>query len=67
MLAEIGRRLKINIEIVSTETAAKVATLMSGRADGVFWFMTNNFDLPKGVIASDPYYTFDEFLHVRKK
>ena len=67
ILAEIGRRLKVNITVVPVNTIAKVAALMSGRADGVFWFMTNNFDLPESIIASEPYYTFDEFLHIRKK
>ncbi|MBR1485786.1 MAG: transporter substrate-binding domain-containing protein, partial [Synergistaceae bacterium] len=38
MLAEIARRLKINVELVSINAGARAATLASGRADGVFWF-----------------------------
>ena len=67
ILAEIGRRLNVNIRIITVNSVARVAALMSGRADGVFWFMLNNFDLPENIIASEPYYTFDEFLHIRKK
>ncbi|MBQ7733747.1 MAG: transporter substrate-binding domain-containing protein, partial [Synergistaceae bacterium] len=67
ILAEIGRRMEINIELININTAARNATLVSGRADGVFWYITDNFDKPEGILFSQPYYTFDEFVHIRKK
>ncbi|MBQ7733340.1 MAG: transporter substrate-binding domain-containing protein [Synergistaceae bacterium] len=67
ILAEIGRRMKINIELVYINTAARNATLASGRSDGVFWYIANQFDKSEGILFSEPYYTFDEFVHIRKK
>ena len=67
ILAEIGRRLKINIEIININSGARATALVSGRADGVFWFMNDIFDIPSTVLVSDPYYTFDEFLHIHRK
>ncbi|MBQ6774465.1 MAG: transporter substrate-binding domain-containing protein [Synergistaceae bacterium] len=67
ILAEIGRRLKINIELMNINTAARNATLASGRADGVFWYIAHESDKSEGILFSEPYYTFDEFVHIRKK
>ena len=67
ILAEIGRRMEINIELININTAARNATLVSGRADGVFWYVTDPFDKPDGILFSEPYYTFDEFVHIRRK
>lgn len=72
LLAEIGRRLKINIEIVDIDAGARNTALMSGRVDLVFWYETAangewNADTPEGVMLSMPYYSWNKFFHIRKK
>ena len=72
ILAEIGRLLKINIEIINVQAGAKTAALTSGRADGVFWYMVSTnkdhkFVDNEIVLTSDPYYMFNIFVHLRKK
>ncbi len=72
VLAEIGRRLKINIKTVQTDTGARTAALMSGRVDAVFWYQflkgtDYQPDSPEGVIFSEAYYEWDMFLHIKKK
>ena len=69
ILAEIGKRLKINIKLLHVETAARTTALTSGRADCVFWYQLyrdskNQPDAPEGVIFSDPYYDFNITLHI---
>lgn len=71
-LAEIGRRLKVNIELVHIEAGARTAALMSERVDVVFWYETSenpdwNFDAPEGVLLSRPYYSWNRFYHITKK
>ena len=72
ILAEIGRRLKINIQLVHTDTGARTAALMSGRVDGVFWYqfmrgLAVQTDAPENVIFSEPYYEWDTNLNVSRK
>ncbi|MBQ7577653.1 MAG: transporter substrate-binding domain-containing protein [Synergistaceae bacterium] len=72
LLAEIGRLLKINIEIINVTSGAKTAALTSGRADGVFWYVVStNKDIilvdNDILLTSDPYYTFNIYMHIRKK
>ena len=71
ILYEIAKRLKINVEIVDIETAARTASLTSGRADVVFWYMKDNgptqFDIHEEIITSDPYYSWNTFVHLRLK
>lgn len=72
LLAEIGRRLKVNIEIVHVEAGARNAALSSGRVDLVFWYETAEngawtLDAPEGVILSRPYYSWNKFFHIKKK
>ena len=72
LLAEIARRLKINVELVSINSGARGAALSSGRVDGVFWFWfeksSNAFrDVPKGVALTEPYYSWDTFMFVGKR
>ena len=38
LLAEIAKRLKINIKTVYVNTASRTASLSSGRSDVVFWY-----------------------------
>ena len=71
LLAEIGRRLHVNIKLVNVETGARAAALKSGRADVVFWiavFGENfRFDVPDGIIVSKPYYGWDKVYFIGKK
>ena len=72
LLAEIGRRLKVNIELLSVNAGARAAALASGRADGVFWFWFDKAtktprDVPAGVSLTEPYYSYDTFMYIGKK
>lgn len=72
LLSEIGKRLKVNIELVNIEAGARNAALSSGRVDVVFWYETSqamewNLDAPEGVILSEPYFSWNRFDHIGKK
>ncbi len=72
MLAEIAKRLKINIELININAGARAAALASGRADGVFWFWYDKStktprDIPTGVTLTEPYYSWDTLYYVGKK
>ena len=71
LLAEIGRRLHVNIKLVNVETGARVTALKSGRADVVFWIALFGekfrFDVPDGMIVSKPYYGWDKVYFIGKK
>ena len=76
ILAEIGKRLKKNIRLISVDSGGRSAALSSERADVVFWYRnTEGMKTPKtlktkgfmkdsatGVILSDPYYEWDTDL-----
>ncbi len=70
VLAEIGKRLKVNIYTVNVSTGARTAALVSGRVDVVFWYEVDKsakaqLDVPDDVILSVPYYEWNMFLHLR--
>ena len=73
ILAEIGRRLHVNIKTITVETGARAAALKSGRADVVFWFMVfrgydaKQDDVPEGVITSTPYYGWNKSVMLGRK
>ena len=72
LLAEIGRRLEINIEILYVNSGARASALASKRADVVFCFRIYNWDgtqpdLPDGVITSGSYFDWTKYFHIRKK
>ena len=72
ILAEIANRLKVNLELVNIDANARAAALASERADVVLWFKVyqgaeNQPDIPAGVILSDPYYSWDKFMHIKLK
>ena len=72
VLAEIAKRLKINIELVNIDSGARAASLASKRTDVVFWFSSYKgvdvqSDVPEGVVLSEPYYTWNEDLLLKKK
>lgn len=72
VLAEIGKRLGVNIKLMNVESGARSAALASGRADVVFWYEVDKSaesqpDIPEGVIVSETYYDWEKFIHLRKK
>ncbi|MBQ7733834.1 MAG: transporter substrate-binding domain-containing protein [Synergistaceae bacterium] len=72
VLAEIAKRLHINIEIVNIDAGARAAALASKRVDAVFWFQfykgsETQPDVPEDVALSEPYYTWNEVLTIKKK
>ena len=66
VLAELGKALQANIRFINVEAGARNAILASGRADAVFWYRYTQDDA-EGVLLSEPYYTWDKFLYIRKK
>ena len=69
LLAEIAKRLKINIKTVYVNTASRTASLSSGRSDVVFWYQVRENaerqpDVPDTVILSEPYYDWNTFVHI---
>ncbi len=69
LLAEIGRALKVNIELVEIDAIARTPALTSGRCDTVFWFMVESekYDINENVILSVPYYSWDFFVAFNKR
>ena len=72
IISEIGKRAKLNIEILDIDAGARSAALASGRADVVLWYKgtrdyENQPDIPSGIILSEPYYEWNKFLHIKKK
>ena len=63
VLAELGKRLHKNINIVQVDSAARAAVLTSKQADIVFWaivpvseIIPANADKPDGIELTSPYY-----------
>lgn len=72
VLAEIGKRLKVNIKLLNINSGARAAALASGAADIVFWFQAykgvdQQPDVPEGVTLSESYYEWTKYLHIVKK
>lgn len=70
VLAELGRRMRVNINIIQVDTASRTAALVMGRADVVFWYEVNRsfeskLDIPDDVILSVPYLEWNTFMHLR--
>ena len=72
LVSEVGRRLGMNVEFVSIDTAARALTLESGISDVIFWMEAGDFgnwenadveDQPAGTVASTPFLT-GAFTHV---
>ena len=72
LLAEIGKRLQINIEIVDVDSEARAASLASGTADVAFWAILPiderpaDMDTPEGVALTEPYFS-DKIIHLSLK
>lgn len=71
ILAEIARRLHINVELVHVDAEARAASLASGRSDIVFWFQWvkgyKNGDATDEIVLSESYFSWDEILHIKRK
>ena len=72
ILAEIGRLLHVNINLVSSEAGARAAALKSGRVDAVLWVEVMpegeaQFDKPEGVVVTMPYYGWNKVFMIGMK
>ena len=72
VLAELAKRMKVNIQLVNIESGARAAALASKRADVVFWFSSYKGldvqpDVPEGIALSEEYYTWKQDLLLKKK
>ena len=63
VLAEVSKRIKMNIELVCTNSAGRTAALASGKADAVFYMseyvagdISYANDCPEGIISVGPFY-----------
>ena len=70
VLAEIGKRLKLNIQLVQVNAGARTSALVSGRADVVFWYevhknSTIQPDVNEDIILSEPYLSWNKFIHLQ--
>ena len=70
VLAEIGRRLRVNINVIQVEAGSRTAALVSGKADVVFWYEASkmkewNLDAAEDVLLSEPYLEWQTFMHLR--
>lgn len=71
LLSELGKRLKVNIEILNIESGARTISLTSGVADVIFWYLYGeNYvitDMENGIQLSNPYYELEDWLYIEKK
>ncbi len=72
LLAELGRLLRVNINLVGGEAGARAAALTSGRVDAVFWLEVmpegeEQFDKPEGVLVTIPYYGWNKVFMIGMK
>ena len=72
VLAELSKRMGKNIEIVQVSSGARASILASSNVDVVFWAVVpaddfairpKDFDIPKGIVTTIPYYK-DDIVHV---
>lgn len=73
LIAELGKRLNLNIEIIDIDGDARASALSSKRADVVFWAILpvdkdrpHDIDTPEGAVLSEPYFT-DTIEHIKLK
>ena len=70
VLAEIGKRLHVNVQLIQVSAAARTSALVSGRADVVFWYEVHKNsafqpDVDKDIILSEPYLSWNKFIHLQ--
>lgn len=73
VLAELGKRLQKNTQVIQVDSASRAAALTSGQADIVFWaivpvseIIPANADKPDGIELTSPYYR-GKIVHVGLK
>lgn len=71
VIAEIGKRLQVNIELLQVMSGARASAVVSGRADAVFWIqghrdVPKHSDIPEGIVLSEPYYEWNEYLFIER-
>lgn len=75
LVAEVARRLGVNVEFVSVDAGARAVSLASGSVDVVFWSEIGDFnnwekanaeDLPENTIVTAPYLTGTLYYIVRE-
>ena len=66
LVAEIGKRLGMNVEFISIDTGARAMTLTSGLSDAIFWMEAGDYgnwemadveDQPENTVVTTPYLT----------
>ena len=70
VLQEIGKRLRVNIQLIQVNAGARTFALASGRADVVFWYevhKNSSFqpDVDEDIILSEPYLNWEKFIHLQ--
>lgn len=74
VLAEIGKRLGRNVELVQIDSAARASALAAKKVDVVFWVavptgnskLPADIDAPAGLLLTTPYYQ-DKNVHLNLK
>lgn len=73
LLAEIGKKLNRNVEVVNIDSAARATALSSDKVDVIFWAILPDddtrpadIDMPENVELTVPYFT-DDIVHVDLK
>ena len=64
VLAEISKRIGMNIELLQIDSASRAVALTSSKVDVIFWVVVpednsnrpKNFDTPEGVAVTNAYY-----------
>ena len=66
LVAEIGKRLGMNVEFISIDTGARSMALTSGLSDAIFWMEAGDYgnwdkadveDQPENTVVTTPYLT----------
>ena len=64
LVAEVAKRICMNVEFISVDTGARAVALASGKADVIFWSQVGDYndwekadtgDQPEGTIVTNPY------------
>ena len=75
LVAEVAKRLEMNVELVSVSCGSRAIALSTGAADIVFWTEGGNYDnwegsasedQPEHTVATEPYLTSRELCVVLK-
>ena len=71
LIAELGKRMRINIDILNIESSSRTLSLTTGVADVIFWYLYGeNYvvtDMANGIQLSDPYYSLNNWFYIEKK